>query len=231
MNHKSIEIEYDLSDCNSEAFNEIEIGKIKLNTGKIVARGVENGFATPFSRTVEPGEYPVKLYVHEISPNQYIVEYAKIKFRDEKANRCLYAITEEMDLEEVKNFKKETLLGGYITTSGFSCFIDEEAETLFDEKKSNFFKEQKRSKKNYLEKVVLPEAITISSDAKELEKQVKWGEFKIDDANNQNMILFFSGWGHGNYPVFWGYNDKNDTVELTIDFLIRDTYWNHHEDE
>ncbi len=34
--------------------------------------------------------------------------------------------------------------------------------------------------------------------------------------------MFSSGWGDGYYPTYWGYNDNNETIELTIDFMLYD---------
>ena len=225
MNHQDIEIEYDLSDSNSKAFNEMEIGKINLLTGKIVASDVMHT-TTAFSRTVEPGEYPVTLCTHEISPSKYIVEYAKIKFKPEEAKKWLLAVTDEMDLEELKTLDEDGFFG-HMVSAGLSCFMDQETEEEYAEKTATFYNDN--PSKDYFKKVLLPEIRKTMKDDSELQKQIKWNDHKVDEAKNKNIIMFTSGWGDGYYPAYWGYNDSNETVELTIDFLIADTYWNHHD--
>jgi hypothetical protein len=32
--------------------------------------------------------------------------------------------------------------------------------------------------------------------------------------------MLSSGWGDGRYPTYWGVNQENELIELTIDFLL-----------
>ncbi len=99
ISHSELELKYDLSDSNLDDLIELEIGEINLPTGRIIA---SDPFFTkdiqPFSRSVNPGKYPVKIYISEVEPNHYRVAFAKIKFKDLLATKWILAVTDDMKL-------------------------------------------------------------------------------------------------------------------------------------
>ena len=216
--HKDVEIWYDLSESNSDKLIEIDIGNINLPTGKIIA---SDPFFTdsikPFTRTISPGTYPVKVYIAEVEPEHYRIAFAKIKFRPTPASNWIVAVTNDMKLEDLTTLKEGEYFG-FPVDAGLACFIDVETNAKYLSKMNKFYKEN--PDQNYYDDLLAEEFEKYSSGNKYSRDLGDWNNHVIDNASGLNTIMFASGWGDGYYPTYWGHNDSNETVELTIDFMI-----------
>ncbi|TKG95191.1 DUF4241 domain-containing protein [Puteibacter caeruleilacunae] len=218
VEHKNIEIKYDLSDSNSEELIEIEVGNINLPTGKIIASDPYFTYDTkPFSRTVKPGSYPVKLYIIEVEPNHYRIAFAKIKFVEESSSYWTLAITDDMKIEDLKDLKDDEYFG-FSVDAGLGCFIDEKTNLKFIKEIDNFYKENPKG--NFYFDLLAKEFDTRSSGSKYLKDGCDWNNHVVDKETGVNVLMFSSGWGDGFYPTYWGHNSSKEIVELTIDFMI-----------
>lgn len=216
--HKDLEIKFDLSDSNLKKLKEIDIGSIHLPTGKIIA---SDPFFTksvkPFSRSVKPGTYPVKIYIIEIEPEHYRVAFAKIKFHPEIATNWILAVSDDMKIDDLTSLKEGEFFG-FAVDAGLGCFLDEKTNRSYLRKLNRFYKET--PEKNYYDDLLASEFDKYSSGHKYSRDLGDWNNHIINDSSDLNIIMFASGWGDGYYPTYWGYNDKKESVELTIDFLI-----------
>jgi hypothetical protein len=217
---KDIEIKYDLSASNANNLKEIEIGNINLPTGKII---VSDPFFThstaPFARTVAPGNYPVKLYITEVEPDHFRIAFAKIKFKPENASRWILAITEDIDINDFKNLEDDDYFG-FPVEAGLGCFIDAKTNKEYEVKIDAFY--ENNPDKNYYDNLLADEFSKYSSGNEFSSDIGDWNNHIINKSTSSNVIMFSSGWGDGYYPTYWGYNDNNETVELTIDFMLYD---------
>lgn len=218
LQHKDLEIQFDISDSNLDELKEIEVGNIHLPTGKIIA---SDPFFThgikPFSRVVTPGKYPVKIYIAEIEPEHYRIAFAKIKFQSDTAKNWILAVTDDMKIDDLTNLKDGEYFG-FPVDAGLGCFIDEKTNESFLSKIDQFYIENPN--KNYYDDLLADEFDKCSSENKYSRDLGDWNNHFLNDTSNLNVIMFASGWGDGYFPTYWGYNDKKETVELTIDFLI-----------
>lgn len=218
LEHKDLEIGFDLSDSNLDKLKEIEIGNIHLPTGKIIA---SDPFFThsikPFSRPVNPGTYPVKIYITEIEPEHYRIAFAKIKFQPETATNWILAVSDDMKIDELLNLKDGEYFG-FPVDAGLGCFLDEKTNVSYLSKMDKFYNENPDM--NYYDDLLASEFDKYSSGNKYSRDLGDWNNHILNDTSDLNVIMFASGWGDGYYPTYWGYNDKKETVELTIDFLI-----------
>lgn len=218
IEHKDLELKYDLIDSNFDKLIELEIGEINLPTGKIIA---SDPFFTkdvmPFSRTVEPGKYPVKIYIIEIEPEHYRIAFAKIKFKNEKAISWILAVSNNMNIDELTNLKKDEYFG-FPVDAGLGCFLDDSTNYLYNKKIDDFYTSS--SNANYYNDLLAQEFKDYSSNNEYSSKYGDWNNHLVEPNKGLNVIMFASGWGDGYYPTYWGYNDNKETVELTIDFLI-----------
>ncbi len=218
VEHKDLEIKYDLSDSKSEKLIEVEIGSINLPTGKIIA---SDPFFThsikPFSRTVRPGDYPVYLYITEVEPNHYRIAFAKIKFDVNPSTYWTLAVTDDMKIEDLKNLQEGEFFG-FPVDAGLGCFIDEKTNLKYIEKIDNFYNANPEN--NYYTDLLAFEFDKYSSKNQYSREGGDWNNHIVDSETNSNVIMFASGWGDGYYPTYWGHNDNKEIVELTIDFMI-----------
>ncbi len=216
--HKDIEIPFDLSHSNLDKLKEIEIGQIQLPTGKIIAG---DPFFTqsikPFVRSVNPGSYPVKIYIAEIEPEHYRIAYAKIKFQPKIATNWILAVTNDIKIDVLSKLKDGEYFG-FPVDSGLGCFTDEKTNEVFLSKISRFYSENPN--KNYYDDLLAEEFNKYSSKSKYSRDLGDWNNHILSNTSHLNVMMFASGWGDGYYPAYWGYDDKQETVELTIDFLI-----------
>ncbi|XLS30641.1 DUF4241 domain-containing protein [Flavobacteriaceae bacterium M23B6Z8] len=197
---------------------EIDIGNIHLPTGKVIASDpffTRN--AKAFSRSVEPGTYPVKIYITEIEPEHYRIAFAKIKFQRETATNWILAVSDDTKIDDLLNLKDGEFFG-FAVDAGLGCFLDEKTNASYLSKMEKFYNDHPN--KNYYDDLLASEFAKYSSGKKYSGALGDWNNHMLNDTSDLNVIMFTSGWGDGYYPTYWGYNSRKDMVELTIDFLI-----------
>ncbi|MEL6537670.1 MAG: DUF4241 domain-containing protein [Bacteroidota bacterium] len=216
--HREIELPYDLSHSNSNQFIEVAIGDLELPTGQIIASGpYYTRDLKPFARTVSPGTYPVKLYLHRVEPGHYRVAYAKIKFQREKASRWLLAVTEDVPQDQLQTAQVGDYWG-FSAEAGLGCFMDAATNARYVKKVDDwYYYEQGR---NYYEQILAGEFQAYSEGNPFAHTFSHWNSHVVEPSQGLNVMMFTSGWGSGYYPVYWGYGEGDEAVELTIDFLI-----------
>ena len=218
---KDFEIEYDLAEeINSEELVEIHIGDVNLPTGRIIAGDALYTDVQPaFSRMVEPDKYPVFIRVAKIDELHHRIAYAKIKFRPEEATRYILAVTEDLTEEELNDLEEDEFYG-FPVDSGIACFLDVETNPFYLSRIDAL--QQKDAEADYYDEVLADEFKEYSGKNAFSRALGDWNDHKPDEASDNNVIMFSSGWGDGYYPAFWGLNENGDTVELVIDFLLND---------
>lgn len=217
----NFELPYDLhSEMSEQELVEIHIGDVNLPTGRIIAS--DPFFADsqrPFSRTVEPDKYPVYIYMAEIDKLHHRIAYAKIKFRPEEATKWILALTDDLTEEELNDLSQDEFYG-FPVESGLASFMDEETGDEFIKKMDAF--EETSAEANYYDEILAEEFRTYSGKNNFSRELGDWNDHKISNDNDNNVIMFASGWGDGYYPAYWGLNENGDITELVIDFLIND---------
>ena len=220
-NPNDFEFSYDLEgDMNAEELTEIHIGDLNLPTGKIIAA---DPFFTleqrPFAKMVEPGKYPVYIYMSEIDEIHHRVAYAKIKLRPENAAKWVMAITDDLTTEELSDLGEDEFYG-FPVESGIACFLDAETNNSLLDKMDRL--QQADPESNYYDEVLAEEFRSYSGKNKFSRELGDWNDHKPDSDSDNNVIMFASGWGDGYYPAYWGLNENGDATELVIDFLINE---------
>lgn len=219
MQHKDLEIYFDLSASNdSDNLVEVSIGDLNLPTGQIIAGDpffLED--SKPFVQTVQPGRYPVKLYLREIDPEHYRIAYAKIAFKPEKADHWILAVSEDMDMEELLNLQQDDFFG-FAVDSGIACFLDIQTHALYQQKIHDLYTGD--SIANYYENILAEEMKKYSANHPYSNELGDWNNHFPVTGSDLNILMFSSGWGDGLYPTYWGRNTRNELTELTIDFMV-----------
>lgn len=214
--HQKLELYYNLSaSIDNENLEEIKVADIHLPTGEIVAADPFLAYMVkPFSRRVTPGKYPVSIYVDR---GETRVAYAKIRFKPDEVDQWILAVTDGMDLNELKSMSEGNYMG-FPVDAGLGSFMDAETFGKFDDALRTFF--QSGQDVNYYDDVLAKEFAEFSGSHEFSRSLGDWNDHFPTDSKKHNVVMFASGWGDGYYPSFWGLNEDKEIVELIIDFLL-----------
>ncbi len=197
--------------CNNEFSSFLEegqtvtkesIGELVLPTGKIVGCDPLSLVDTiAFEKSVEPGKYPVDIFVLEIETDKRVA-FAKITFNDEVAEEFEMALIEGEDLAEVE----EDEFFGYGIDSGTGAFTDQATATalndLIGEDEDSYEALETMLDENYVDTYSSANVTIPNSD--------------------DNIVAFSSGYGDGAYPSYFGLTKSGTITCLITDFLCID---------
>lgn len=201
---------------NTYNLSKVHCGSLRLPSGKLVC-------CDPFADmdqtdnpyvNVPTGEYPVIVTLADVSDDldgSHIREaYASIVFsnNEEVSRRCLEPTPSGDGKARMASHDE---FYGFGVDAGTACFVD--AESLTEG---------------------MPEADIWYEELFETDEKDCWFNL-MDDENiregianitlpltkeNNNLILFHSGWGDGYYPVIGGYDKDGNLVAIHIDFFV-----------
>jgi len=175
------------------------IGDLELPTGEIiVCDPLITGTEMPaLSRKVKPGRYPVSLL-----EAQGRVAVAVLRFRPGTPVRWELATLPGQDVATLKGDE----IFGYPVDAGLGSFMDKTAMVLMLERQSKLQADQ-----NYYDDVLAAE-FAPNQDRFVMHRPVA--------GNPLNIAMFWSGWGDGFYPSFWGLDAAGEPLLLTTDFGV-----------
>lgn len=175
------------------------IGDLELPTGEIiVCDPLITGTEMPaLSRKVKPGRYPVSLL-----EAQGRVAVAALRFRPGTPVRWELATLPGQDVATLKGDE----IFGYPVDAGLGSFMDKTAMVLMSEQQSKLQADQ-----NYYDDVLAAE-FAPNQDRFVMHRPVA--------GNPLNIAMFWSGWGDGFYPSFWGLDAAGEPLLLTTDFGV-----------
>jgi hypothetical protein len=183
-----------------------EIGMLVTNSGRLLAHDPcslsyfdDN---LPFSNTVPPGQYPVLLSIASPveNPSEGVCCAAMVKFTGEPVVKWELALRPAESMDQLKGVDGMVPFAHNVE-SGFSCFVDflavknvsgPDRESLFAEKISPSLSES---------------------------HGVECGSVRIGEGG-ENIVVFKSGFGDGEYSDYWGYAKNGSIAALATDFFI-----------
>ncbi len=191
------------ADLSARSINVIRIGKVELNSGRIVASDPLVGpDRTPLARTVSPGDYPVTLYQAFGR-----IAAASMRFADGKPARWELALIPGQDINSLKGDE----FFGYPVDAGLGCYMDADTYALIQERERQVQTEKSSSDLNYYDDVLATE-LQAKNDDYVLHRPIS--------GKRGNVAVFSSGWGDGFYPVFWGLDANGRPLVLLTDFGV-----------
>ncbi len=179
----------------------VEIGAIRLPTGRIVAADVNSmlDLRAPFVRSVPAGEYPVTITVATDAKAERRVAFARITFLSGEVSWWDGGETFESRKRELPIEQCE----GYGVDSGTGGFLDAAtAEYLL------------RSRQNRD-----PEAYSICMSENQLAPRLA-AFASLPPPFERTLAVFSSGLGDGVYDSYWGMSDAGRPVCLLTDFNL-----------
>jgi len=175
------------------------IGDLELPTGEIIACDpLVTGDDWPaLSRKVKPGHYPVSLF-----EAQGRVAAAFLRFRPGTPVRWELATMPGQDVATLKDDE----IFGYPVDAGLGSFMDKTAMALMSAAQHKLKPDQ-----NYYDDVLAAEFAP---------NQDRFVMHHPAAGNASNIAMFWSGWGDGFYPSFWGLDAAGEPILLMTDFGV-----------
>jgi hypothetical protein len=189
---------------NTASFRVFEAGKLHLPSGRIIACDpFVNMDRPPFTVTVPPGEYPVRLALVEGGNDDRRVAFARLAISPGPVVRWEMALVAGQDPTALKDGE----IFGYPVDAGTGSFVD--ADTAADAWPKMTADED------------IAQGWTTQGD------KIGAGRgtptFLLDvDMGPGNIIMFTSGWGDGFYASWFGYDAQGKVAALVTDFNIVD---------
>jgi len=193
----------------------LEIGDLNLPTGKIVVCDpLVYSELIPFTKTVKPGKYPMKIYVAKTKDLGDRYALAELEITNKKATKWVLALTEK---DNIKELKEDDSFFGFPVDAGLASFFDYQTGLEFDKFQKEFYKKAptKNLYDDFFETEFKKNAVT-KDDPKDVGN---WINYKFPKTE-LNIPMFQSGFGDGYYPSYWGIDENGKVTSLVIDFFV-----------
>jgi len=178
----------------------IEVGKLKLTTGKIIATDPILMYDDEsYSEHVKPGTYAVNIYVGRTENRKTQTVISEIRFNENVPAKWEMALLEG---ESAKGFGIDEFMG-YEVENGLGCFMDEHVMEILDVMDENELESYENNIKN---------AVKNSG--------FSCADVEIDKIKGSNIIVFASGWNDGTFPTYYGFDSNNKLSRLVTDFMV-----------
>lgn len=179
----------------SYSFYKLDIGKIKIESGKLIACDpIVMQDATPFVRKFPEGDFPVHLAMAK-TYNDERVAFSRIFFSDKAIAKWEFALLAGQEPIPLK----DTNFYCYGVDAGAGIFVDSIANKVFCAKAGSEW-----------ENVFITKA----------EKNGYKGY--IHDFDGHNIATFSTGYGDGCYATYIGFDRKGNICQLLTDFGLVD---------
>lgn len=190
-------------ELSGRSINVIHMGNVELTSGRIVAA---DPLAQPdrpaLARTVAPGEYPVTLYQAFGR-----IAAASMRFAEGRPDRWELAVLPGQDPATLKDDE----IFGYPVDAGVGCYMDAQTLALIDERQAQVQAQKPGADINYYDDVLAAD-LDANKSIYALHRPVA--------GKKGNVAVFWSGWGDGFYPVFWGLDRDGRALVLLTDFGV-----------
>jgi hypothetical protein len=177
-----------------------ELADVVLTSGKIVACDPFTLFGADkaFERSVPPGRYPVIVTLTKYETGSTRTAFARLQFQSGQPVRWEMALKPGQNLAGLADDE----FYGYGVDTGTGCFMDADAVPLLEGNEAFIELMHAEMSKDYPHET--------------------WdgGAFTVNAGTGLNLVSFFSGWGDGSYPSFWGFDAEDRLLCLMTDFCI-----------
>jgi hypothetical protein len=180
------------------SFNILELGKIKIESGKIIACDpIEMNDGVAFTQYFPIGQYNVQLAIAKSSDDERVA-FSRIVFSNQEVSKWEFALLPGQKAVSIMDSSAYC----YSVDAGTAIFIDELSDRLFCRKGLSEW-----------ENVFI----------KEFEHNNYRGF--IYDFDGHSIAIFPTGYGDGCYSTYVGFDNKNKICRLLTDFGLVN-WWN-----
>lgn len=186
-------------DSISLSFYAVNIGKIKIETGKIInCDPIVLHDASPFIQSFPIGQFPVQLSIAKFGKNERTA-YARIYFSDAPVDKWEFALH--------KGQEPISIFGETVYTYS----VDAHVAMFIDEKASNAFNSLTKKDNSLWEKAF--------NEDEEKNSQKSWF-YNLFSFDTHNFASFSTGLGDGRYSTYVGIDKKGNICRLLTDFAL-----------
>ncbi|MGR9177806.1 DUF4241 domain-containing protein [Rhizobium leguminosarum] len=191
------------AELSGRSIGAIHMGNVELTSGRIVAA---DPLAQPdrpaLARTVAPGDYPVTLYQAFGR-----IAAASMRFAEGRPDHWELAVLPGQDTATLKDGE----IFGYPVDAGLGCYMDADTLDLIGEREGQAQAQKPDADVNYYDDVLASD-LDANKGIYALHRPVA--------GRRGNVAVFWSGWGDGFYPVFWGLDKDGRALVLLTDFSV-----------
>lgn len=215
LSHANYNIIFDNSIVEGTPIELLEIGDLNVPTGQIVVCDpllLPN--TPPLNKTVQPGRYPIKIYVAKTKESGDRYAIAKLEINSKKAEKWVLAVKDGENILELKN---DDEFFGFPVDAGLGGFFDYKAGLEYNKFFDDFTSRNPNG--NIYDDFFAEEFKKNAKEPNNPEDYGDWINFTIPNTD-LNISMFHSGYGDGTYPAYWGMTNENEIVSLVIDFFV-----------
>lgn len=206
----------------------LDIGEVNLPTGEILACDplVELGEAKTFLQKTPVGKFPVKIAV--VLSEEYGNRYACVKVEFNKNKPVVYELAVTGNEKEMDKAGEDEFYG-FGVDAGMGCVADKKTQ----EEYTKYWKklEEEGNADNPYDDIFEE---LLEESFKKFPKYQRdcgdWANFIIPDTD-LNIPVFASGWGDGDYPCYFGYDEKGELCGFYIHFIDIEREYSDEEEE
>lgn len=193
----------------------IDIGLLNVPSGKIVVCDpLVCSEAPALTKTVEPGKYPIKIYVAKTQDSGDRYAIAKLEFNSGRAEKWVMALREG---ENPNDLTDKFDFFGFPVDAGLGGFFDFQAGIEYQKFERDFLSAHPNA--NLYDDFFAAEFKKNAKDQNDPNDVGDWINFKLPNSE-LNITMFQSGYGDGMYPAYWGIDKSGKIVSLVIDFFV-----------
>ncbi len=195
-------VSLDNTELSARSIKTVDMGNVELTSGHIVAADpLAQPDRSALSKTVPVGEYPVRLY--EAFGR---VAAASMRFAEGKPDHWELATVPGQDVGTLKDDE----IFGYPVDAGLGSYMDADTLDLIGEREQQVQAAKPDSDVNYYD--VVASELDANKGVYDLHRPIA--------GKKGNVAMFWSGWGDGSYPVFWGMDKNEHPLVLLTDFQV-----------
>ena len=214
----SFEEIYSQKDAFGKKLFILNMGEVHFPTGEILVRDplyFLHRDQLPYFQKVPTGKFPLNTQVVEVEEDHYRYVSTRVKFSDKKAVRYTEALigNENLDddLEEGNFF-------GFFVDAGLATIVDVKTRDAFCDFQEKWYKEQSDDANIYDDLFAEEFAKSYKENPQFQREGGDWINFKIPNTD-LSVPMIQSGWGDGQYPVYFGYDENNEVCEVVIEYF------------
>lgn len=200
---------------NGLEVSHLNIGNLNVPTGKIiVCDPLVSSNWIPLSKNINPGSYPIKIYIAKTENAGNRFALAQLQISDKKASKWVLAIQEN---ESINELIEDDSFFGFSVDSGLASFFDYQTGLEYDKFENQFYKNNPG--KNIYDDFLDAEFQKNKLNKDDVTEVGSWINYKFPNTE-LNIPMFESGFGDGVYPAYWGIDEDGEITSLIIDFLV-----------
>ena len=194
----------------------LDMGEVTFPSGEILVRDPlvwlrrnEN----PYLETVPKGTFPLKTLVVKIEEDHYRYVATRVQFKDKLPVVYYEALTGTENLDSVE----EDSYFGFSVDAGLATIVDVETKNAYCDFEEKWYQEnpEKNIYDDFFAEIFAQNAIEYPLYQRE---GGDWINFKIPDTD-LTIPMIQSGFGDGNYPVYFGYDKDHQLCDVVIEYI------------